>query len=408
MPGMATSGAPAADGRRGAAAAVAVSGGALMMGAYATLSVAPIGPLVRDDLDMSLAVFGLITTAIFGGAAVASGPSGHLTDRFGAVRLLALAMVAVALFELIAAVSPVVWLFFLAMFAVGLAYGCITPPTNVIVRGAADGSNQGLLMSAKQIGVTLGGLIAGLTLPALAHALGWRGSLLAPVIGALLVAVLVVVLREGLVRQTRLPASPEHDPGRIPIRLGWRLGVGTFGFLMAGVQQGFMAYLTLFLTDAHGYALGVAGVSFAVMMVGGTAGRLGWAVVSDRWFARNRWTGLFLTALIAAIGLVGIALLPTGWWLWPCLVLVGLTSIGWNGVFLALVAGSVPSSHVGRLSGWALRCVFSGVVVVPPLFGLLADRWGWGAAWVFAAAITLVAGVGMLLGARGGVNPRTA
>jgi predicted small integral membrane protein len=38
----------------------------------------------------------------------------------------------------------------------------------------------------------------------------------------------------------------------------------------------------------------------------------------------------------------------------------------------------------------------------------LADRWGWNAAWVFAAAITLVAGVGMLAGARGGANPRTA
>ncbi len=408
MPGMGIAGAPAVGGRGGAAAAVAVSGGALMMGAYATLSVAPIGPLVQADLDMSLAGFGLITTAIFGGAAVASGVAGHLTDRFGAVRVLALAMVAVALFEAFAAVSPVVWLFFIAMFGVGLAYGGITPPTNVIVRGAADGSNQGLLMSAKQIGVTLGGLIAGLTLPALAHALGWRGSLFAPVLGALAIAVLVLLLREGLTRQTRLPASPDHDSGRIPIRLGWRLGVGAFGFLMAGVQQGFMAYLTLFLVDAHGYALGVAGISFAVTMVGGTAGRLGWAVVSDRWFARNRWTGLFITALIAAIGLIGIALLPTGPWLWPCLVLVGLTSIGWNGVFLALVATSVPASHVGRLSGWSLRCVFSGVVVVPPLFGLLADRSGWEAAWIFAAVITLVAGAGMLLGARGGVNPRAA
>lgn len=135
MPGMGTAGAPAVGGRGGAAAAVAVSGGALMMGAYATLSIAPIGPLVQADLDMSLAVFGLITTAIFGGAAVASGPSGHLTDRFGAVRLLALAMVAVALFELIAAVSPVVWLFFLAMFAVGLAYGCTSPRSITLIGG---------------------------------------------------------------------------------------------------------------------------------------------------------------------------------------------------------------------------------------------------------------------------------
>jgi MFS family permease len=400
--------APWLSGSRGAVAAVAVSCGALMMGAYANLSIAPIAPLIRADLGISLTGIGLITSAIFLGAAVASTPAGHLTDRIGAVRLLALAMVAVAVTELVAAVSPWVWLFVVGMFGVGLAYGCITPPTNVIVRGAADGANQGLVMSAKQIGVTLGGLIAGLTLPELADRFGWRLSLLAPVVGALIIAALVVVSRDNLKRQVGPRAVRAEVLEKLRIRYGWRLGVGGFGFLMAGVQQGFMAYTTLFLTDAHGYGLAIAGVSFAVMMVGGTVGRLGWAVISDRWFRGNRWTGLLLTSVVAAVGLVGMALLPTGPLLWPCFVLVGLSSIGWNGVFLALVANSVPSTHVGRLSGWSLRCVFSGVVIIPPILGYLAEHWGWGTAWMFAATITLIAGAGMYYGARGGVNPREA
>jgi MFS family permease len=400
--------APWLSGSRGAVAAVVVSCGALMMGAYANLSIAPIAPLIRADLGISLTGIGLITSAIFLGAAVASTPAGHLTDRIGAVRLLALAMVAVAVTELVAAVSPWVWLFVVGMFGVGLAYGCITPPTNVIVRGAADGANQGLVMSAKQIGVTLGGLIAGLTLPELADRFGWRLSLLAPVVGALIIAALVVVSRDNLKRQVGPRAERAEVMEKLRIRYGWRLGVGGFGFLMAGVQQGFMAYTTLFLTDAHGYGLAIAGVSFAVMMVGGTVGRLGWAVISDRWFRGNRWTGLLLTSVVAAVGLVGMALLPTGPLLWPCFVLVGLSSIGWNGVFLALVANSVPSTHVGRLSGWSLRCVFSGVVIIPPILGYLAEHWGWGTAWMFAATITLIAGAGMYYGARGGVNPREA
>jgi predicted MFS family arabinose efflux permease len=52
--------------------------------------------------------------------------------------------------------------------------------------------------------------------------------------------------------------------------------------------------------------------------------------------------------------------------------------------------------------------VFSGVVVVPPILGYLADHWGWGAAWTFTAVITVIAGFGMYFGARGGVNPREA
>mgnify|MGYP003338831660 CR=1 FL=1 len=52
--------------------------------------------------------------------------------------------------------------------------------------------------------------------------------------------------------------------------------------------------------------------------------------------------------------------------------------------------------------------VFSGVVVVPPILGFLADHGGWGVAWLFAAAITLIAGGGMYLGARGGGLGRAA
>ena len=405
MPGMDSVGTPWHASRRGAVAAVALSGSALMMGAYATLSIAPIAPLIRSDLGISNAGIGLITAAIFGGAAVASTPSGHLTDRLGAVRLLFIAMVGIAVTEAIASSAPWTWLFVVAMFGVGLAYGCITPPTNVIVRGAADGANQGLVMSAKQIGVTLGGLVAGLTLPALADHFGWRLSLLAPVAGALVVAGLIVLTRENLKHQVGPRADHSEVMEQFRVRYAWRLGVGTFGFLMAGVQQGFMAYTTLFLTEDHGYRLAIAGVSFAVMMVGGTVGRLGWAVISDRWFRENRWTGLLITSVVAAFGLIGMAFLPTGPWLWPCFVLVGLSSIGWNGVFLALVANSVPVTHVGRLTGWSLRCVFSGVVVIPPILGFLADHWGWSAAWIFAATITLIACAGMYFGARGCVNP---
>ena len=71
--------APWLSGTRGAVAAVAVSCSALMMGAYANLSIAPIAPLIRADLGISLTAIGFITSAIFLGAAVASTPSGHLT-----------------------------------------------------------------------------------------------------------------------------------------------------------------------------------------------------------------------------------------------------------------------------------------------------------------------------------------
>ena len=70
---------------------------------------------------------------------------------------------------------------------------------------------------------------------------------------------------------------------------------------------------------------------------------------------------------------------------------MGFANIGWNGVYMTLVAETAPSGRIGRVSGSSLRVVFAGAVVVPPLLGLVADRAGWTAAWLGACALAAVA-----------------
>jgi sugar phosphate permease len=173
------------------------------------------------------------------------------------------------------------------------------------------------------------------------------------------------------------------------------LGVGGFGFVMGGLQLAFVTYLSLYLKEAHGYRLAAAGISLAVTMAAGTAGRLLWAVISDRFFATRRASGLRLNALLSMAGMAGLALLPSGALIWPCVALVGFANIGWNGVYMTLVAESAPTGRIGRVSGSSLRVVFAGAVVVPPLLGLVADRAGWTAAWLSACAFAALAVVSM-------------
>ena len=130
-------------------------------------------------------------------------------------------------------------------------------------------------------------------------------------------------------------------------------------------------------------------------MVAGTVGRLLWAVISDRWFASRRAAGLRLNALLSIAGMAGLALLPTGLLIWPCVALVGFANIGWNGVYMTLVAESAPSGEIGRVTGRSLRVVFAGAVVLPPLLGLVADRAGWTAGWLSACALAAVAAISM-------------
>ena len=63
----------------------------------------------------------------------------------------------------------------------------------------------------------------------------------------------------------------------------------------------------------------------------------------------------------------------------PVLLLLaayGATAIGWNGVYLAGVARLVAHDEAAAATAGSLFLTFSGVVVVPPLFGALASAAG--------------------------------
>jgi ACS family hexuronate transporter-like MFS transporter len=382
--------------RSGGAWSVALCSLALASGSYATLGFAPLAPLIRADFSLARWQVGAITAIVFGGAAISSVPSGRLTDRFGAPPVLAAAVTAVACGCGLAATASGAPLFLVGVAAVGLAYGLITPPTNVIVRGAPTTRHRSLLMSVKQVGVTIGGFVAGVTMPTIAHHVGWRLALLAPAIACSAVAVSALASRETLAQNAagaRSSPTPPGRPGSLP--RGFALGVAGFGFVMGGLQLSFVSYLSLFLAEAHGYRLAVAGISLAVTMASGTVGRLLWAVISDRFFAERRAAGLRLNALLSIAGMCGLALLPSGVLLWPCVALVGFANIGWNGVYMTLVAESAPSGRIGRVSGSALRVVFAGAVALPPLLGLLADHAGWRAAWLGACGLAALAALSM-------------
>jgi MFS family permease len=365
-------------------------------GSYATLGFAPIAPLIREDFSLTRWQVGAITAIVFGGAAISSVPSGRLTDRFGAPPMLAVAVAAVACGCFLAATAPGGLFFLFGVGAVGLAYGLITPPTNVIVRGAPTMRHRSLLMSIKQVGVTIGGFVSGITMPTIADHVGWRLALLAPAGACSVVALSALLSRRTLARNAgdaRRASAIGLQHGELPRRFA--LGVGGFGFVMGGLQLAFVTYLSLYLKEAHGYRLAAAGISLAVTMAAGTAGRLLWAVISDHFFARRRAAGLRLNALLSMGGMTGLALLPSGLLIWPCVALVGFANIGWNGVYMTLVAESAPSGRIGRVSGSSLRVVFAGAVVVPPLLGLVADHAGWRAAWLSACALAALAGLSM-------------
>ncbi|MEI7441864.1 MAG: MFS transporter, partial [bacterium] len=95
--------------------------------------------------------------------------------------------------------------------------------------------------------------------------------------------------------------------------------------------------------------------------------------VADRWLSPTMM--LIVIALLLTSGAVGTALLrpdSSPWLLFPVLVIFGASAIGWNGVFLAQVARLAPAGRASVATGGTLCITFFGVVLGPPLFGVLA------------------------------------
>ena len=56
--------------------------------------------------------------------------------------------------------------------------------------------------------------------------------------------------------------------------------------------------------------------------------------------------------------------------------------IGWNGIFLTLVAEIAGSDRAGTATGISLSIGFLGILLGPPAFGYLVDKTGsYSAAW---------------------------
>ena len=151
-----------------------------------------------------------------------------------------------------------------------------------------------------------------------------------------------------------------------------------------------LAFLVVLLVEELGFDLVAAGAILAAVQVIGALGRIVWGIVADR--ARNGLAVLLgLALLMAAASAAVIGLSPA----WPKILVVavfqllGVSAVGWNGVFLSEIARLSPPRAIGSTTGAAMFVTFMGVVTGPPLFSglqsaLRSYAWSYSLLVVFA------------------------
>jgi MFS family permease len=370
---------------------------------FTTLGLGALAPELRSSLHLTTFEVGLIPGLVFLGALAASVPAGHVTDRIGAGRSLTLAQLGLAFGIGIALASSSRWIFFGGIAIAGMGYGAVNPATNVLSTGLVPRRHRALFLSIKQTGVTLGGLIAGLVLPRLGEALGWRPAV-AIAVSVLLCGALagfLIARREAAgwfsAEQARFPLAPQPAatvavPRAAPTAL--------FGFVMSGIQLSIAGYLTLYLVEAHGFSKTTAGVALSVAFASACVGRIVWGWLSDRFFFSHATT-LVLISGASILGLTAMAGGVAGPSLWLVVAAIGFCSIGWNGVYMALITDAASYRGLGRATGRGLTAIYGGVAVVPPVLGAVKDvSHSWSAVWTVSIGAVLVAGVTLAISPR--------
>ncbi|MBF0168192.1 MAG: MFS transporter [Alphaproteobacteria bacterium] len=340
----------------------------------AVLALPVIAPTLALAFGLDASLIGLQVSIVYGGAMLTSIMGGALDRKLGSVRASQLAL-GLGSLGLLFAILPFVSTLVLGSLFIGFAYGLTNPAAAHLLARFAPAQNRNFIFSVKQASVPLGGMLAGLITPPLAEAFGWRAAL---ALLALSLALLALALEPGRKAwdSDRDPTVKLHVNPFAGLGVTWRnqrlRWLSMCGFFYSAVQMCVASFLVTFLVHELGRSLIEAGLVMALMQVAGVAGRMGWGGLAD--LIRSGHKVLLIIGLIAiAASLACFFLTPStpSWFATSLFMLLGFTAIGWNGVFLAEVARSVPQEEVSIATGGSLFFTFMGVFFGPALFSLI-------------------------------------
>jgi MFS family permease len=360
--------------------------------AMAVLTVPAMGPAMAQALGVSATSVGIYVSLVYLGAIVASLASGPLIVRFGAIAVSQAGLLGCAAGLALFASFPSIVTGMLSAVLTGIGYGPITPASSHLLARSTPAHRVSFVFSIKQTGVPLGGVLAGVIVPPVALAGGTNAALLA-VAAACAVCALVAQPWRAVLDTDRNPSRPLvlanfAAPIRLVLSQPALARLAGVSFVFSAMQMCLSAYVVTYLHSTLGHSLVAAGVALSAANAGGVAGRVAWGYIADRWLPPARMLSALGVAMAACAA--SLAAMQVGAPLALVLLLLvafGASAIGWNGVYLAQVARLAPPGMAGVATGGTLSMTFMGVVVGPPLFGVVSGAFGSHRAGFIALAI---------------------
>jgi MFS family permease len=385
---------------------LAATTGTQSLTTLAALALSAVAPRAAADLGTGPALAGYQVSLVYTGAVITSLIGGGFVRRLGAGRASQVALWLAAAGCIVSAFGTMTAVIAGALI-IGLGYGCTNPAASHLLSRTRSGAHMNLIFSIKQCGVPIGGILAGLLIPPITLALHWQAGLAVCALLCLGLSLALLPARRSwdADRQRNAPLFIAPWAG---LTLIWQHPIlrwlALCSFAYSAVQLSLTGLLVTYLVAEVGLDLVLAGTLLAVAQTAGAAGRLAWGWLADRLKSGSKV--LILNGAVAILAAILTALISAAWPLGligASVALFGFCAIGWNGVFMAVIARQAPAQSIGLATGATLSITFAGVVVGPSGFALLHDRLGLSYAdgYLLMALVTLIGALCMVIARRG-------
>ena len=335
----------------------------------AAYSVPALAPVIARDLGVDGALTGYFVSVVYGVGIFSSLLAANFIHRHGAVRAGQLVLAMALAMLLIASLGGSVVSVAMGAVVIGLAYGATAPSSTHLLVPRTPPGMLNFVLSLRQIGVPLGGVLAGVLLPPVALVIGWQYAMLC-------IAVPIVLLLVALERPRRdWDQRPIHQPQSIADGLKKlvvllmesaelrRLTIASF--IYSGVQLCFVAFIVVHLTTRVGFDIVAAGQTLALYQLCGVVSRPIWGWIADRAMPA-RWL-LVLQGMLMTIAAVAAGQFDAGWpgglVLLTCAV-AGASASGYTGIAYAEFA-RLGGARRTEAAGLGSAAMFAGVRVIP-------------------------------------------
>ncbi|MBR9870299.1 MAG: MFS transporter [Gammaproteobacteria bacterium] len=344
----------------------------------------PLAPFISDELGLTQALTGALTTLPILMLAIGAMPGSLAISRIGPRNTLALAMFIMVIGSAGRGLVPDTLTLMIASAIMGLGVAMMQPALPALLPRWLEPHHLAIGSAIYMNGMLMGEFIgAGITLPVLMPLLdnSWRATLLAWSLPALLVAAALFLPKRDLARPVRRSAWLPDWKNPLTLRLGLLLGLSGSSFF------GLNAYMGNLLEQQGNFDLlpdALFWYNFAQVFASLVMLKMA-----------RRWVGLrsliVVMAILSISGTFG-ALLLTGW-----ASIISATFMSFfAGILLILLVALPPllvsSEETGRLSAGTFLVGYTLAFSVPMLGGVLADWTGdiRHAVWVILAYSVLV------------------